>query len=206
MALRVRLAGGQGWRTEAPHSHAAPYSLCTPPRADWYATFCALAGADPHDAAAAAAGLPQPDGLNQWPYLSGASASSPREYVYMGSSDATNAAGNAIVTGVLRADGYKLLLGKLANNWWTGPVYPNSSTYPTGSHDCGAGCLFNVFSDPSEYEDVAAAHPDIVAALTKVAAQAQATAYNPQRGEDDGEACKKAFNVHGGFWGPFVSQ
>ena len=113
---------------------------------DWYATFCALAGADPYDAAAAAAKLPQPDGLNQWPYLSGANATSPRQYVYMGSSDASNAAGNAIVTGVLRNDGYKLLLGKLGNNWWTGPVYPNSSTYPTGSHDCGAGCLFNVFT------------------------------------------------------------
>jgi arylsulfatase B len=173
---------------------------------DWYATFCALAGANPHDPVAAAAKLPQPDGLNQWPYLSGANATPPRQYVYMGSSDASNAAGKAIVTGVLRNDGYKLLLGKLANNWWTGPVYPNSSTYPSGSHDCGDGCLFNVFTDPSEYEDIAAAHPQVVAELTRVATEYQATAYNPQRGVDDGEACQKAFNVHDGFWGPFVSH
>ncbi len=173
---------------------------------DWYTTFCALAGADPSDPSAAAAGLPPPDGLNQWPYLSGANSSSPRRYVLLGSSDGTNAAGNALVTGVVRSDGWKLLLGTLGNNFWTGPVYPNSSTYPTGSHDCGAGCLFNVLEDPNEYSDVAQAHPDIVAALTQVATEAQATAYNPQRGTDDGEACQKAFNVHQGFWGPFVSQ
>jgi arylsulfatase I/J len=169
---------------------------------DWYTTFCALAGVSPEDPLAAAAGLPPPDGLNQWPYLSGVNETSPRQYVIMGSSDSSNAEGNAIVTGVLRSDGYKLLLGKLANNWWTGPVYPNSTTYPTGSHDCGQGCLFNVFTDPSEYSDIAADHPDIVAALTKVAKEQEATAYNPQRGTDDGEACQKAFAVHKGFWGP----
>ena len=160
----------------------------------------------PHDPVAAAAGLPQPDGLNMWPYLSGANASSPREYMIMGKSAGTNAEGNATVQGVLRADGYKLLLGKLANNWYTGPVYPNSSVYPTGGYDCKEGCLFNVFTDPTEHDDVAAAHPEIVAALTRVAEAQTATAYNPDRGVDDGEACKKAFAVHDGFYGPFIDK
>ena len=96
--------------------------------ADWYATFCDIAGVSTEDPVAAAAGLPRVDGLSMWPLLSGANATSPREFVIMGSSDGTQAEGNAIVQGVLRNDGYKLLLGKLANSFWTGPVYPNSST------------------------------------------------------------------------------
>jgi arylsulfatase A-like enzyme len=46
--------------------------------ADWYATFAALAGVDPTDAKAAAAGLPAIDSINQWPFLSGANATAPR--------------------------------------------------------------------------------------------------------------------------------
>jgi len=39
--------------------------------ADWYGTLCYLAGVDVLDEAAAAAGLPQPDSVNLWPWLSG---------------------------------------------------------------------------------------------------------------------------------------
>lgn len=46
--------------------------------ADWYATFAALAGVDPTDEKAAAAGLPPIDSVNQWPYLSGATTTAPR--------------------------------------------------------------------------------------------------------------------------------
>eukprot|EP00611_Tribonema_gayanum_P011642 TRINITY_DN21956_c0_g1_i1.p1 TRINITY_DN21956_c0_g1~~TRINITY_DN21956_c0_g1_i1.p1 ORF type:complete len:109 (+),score=31.51 TRINITY_DN21956_c0_g1_i1:267-593(+) len=38
---------------------------------DWYSTFCALAGQDPFDKKASAAGLPRVDSVNMWPYLSG---------------------------------------------------------------------------------------------------------------------------------------
>ena len=173
--------------------------------ADWYTTFCAIAGVDPADPAAQAAGLPAPDGFNMWPLLKGENTTSPRQYVVMGSSDNTPQAGNAIVQGVLRADGYKLLLGKVENNWWTGPTYPNSSTYPSGNYNCGAkGCLFNVFADPTEHTDVAADHPDIVAELTKVAKEY--VVYNPNRGTNDGEACKKAFNKHSGFYGCVAAE
>ena len=123
----------------------------------------------------------------------------------LGSSDATPQSGNTIVQGVIRSDGWKLLQGKLANNWWTGPIYPNSTTYPTGSHDCGAGgCLFNIFTDPTEHNDVAAENPDIVKELAKVMSGYKV--YNPDRGTNDGEACKKAFARHSGFYGPFVDN
>jgi hypothetical protein len=46
-----------------------------------YVTFAALAGADPFDERAAAAGLPPVDGHNLWPLLSGENATSPRTEV-----------------------------------------------------------------------------------------------------------------------------
>ena len=46
--------------------------------ADWYATFCALAGVDPKDKGATQAKLPPIDSMNMWPLISGASSTSPR--------------------------------------------------------------------------------------------------------------------------------
>ncbi|KAG5189699.1 alkaline-phosphatase-like protein [Tribonema minus] len=48
---------------------------------DWYGTFCALAGQDPSDKKASAAGLPPVDSINMWPYLSGQVAASPRKEI-----------------------------------------------------------------------------------------------------------------------------
>jgi hypothetical protein len=46
--------------------------------ADFYATFCGLAGVDPTDATGAAAKLPPIDSMDMWPLLSGANHTSPR--------------------------------------------------------------------------------------------------------------------------------
>ena len=51
---------------------------------DFYATYAFLAGVDPTDHAAAAAGLPPHDSLNLWPWLSGENATSPRTEVVIG--------------------------------------------------------------------------------------------------------------------------
>ena len=92
---------------------------------DLYATYCALAGVEPADARAAAAGLPPVDGLNLWPLLSGANASAPRTEVWLGSGGAGDSDGstNPIVQGYIRADGYKVLYGNVIENTWTGPFY-----------------------------------------------------------------------------------
>ena len=39
---------------------------------DWYSTFAGLAGQDPNDYAAVAAGLPDIDSINVWDYITGA--------------------------------------------------------------------------------------------------------------------------------------
>jgi hypothetical protein len=73
--------------------------------ADWYATFCALAGVDATDARAAAAGLPPIDSLDVGPMI-WAGAASPRTQIAIGSSDDADNAGNTIVqVGAVRARG-----------------------------------------------------------------------------------------------------
>jgi arylsulfatase B len=173
---------------------------------DWYTTFCSLAGVDPTDEEAAAAGLPPVEGLDMWPLISGANATSPRTHVILGSSNGPNIMenGRTIVTGVIRADGWKLLVGDIGGAFWQGPTYPNASGYPSATLHCGDGCLFNVFTDPSETADVAAAHPDIVADLRKILVAANETVYSPDRGGDDGAACAATASKWGGFYGPFI--
>ena len=182
---------------------------------DWYVSFCALAGVDPTDTRAAAAGLPPVNGIDLWPVLSGANATSGRLLQFLGSSDGTPDKGTTIVQGVIRAaDGYKLLLGNSNPSFWQGPVDPNSSTSPgdfshlaCGDPDVrgtGLGCLFNVLDDPSETNDLASVYPHIVAELRARIREAQATVYNPTRGPpDDHLFCKQAI-ANGGFIGPFL--
>ena len=47
--------------------------------ADWYATFCGLAGVDPFDKRGHESGLPPVDSLDLWPVISGSEEISPRK-------------------------------------------------------------------------------------------------------------------------------
>jgi arylsulfatase A-like enzyme len=128
--------------------------------ADALATVCGLLGAGSacaSDARGAAAGLPPLDSLDQWPLLSGANGTSPRQEVPLGA-------------GALVTPQWKLLLGRQAVAGWHGPLFPNASSPANDPHaqalECGAGgCLFDVAGDAGEHEDVAAAHPGVAAAL-----------------------------------------
>lgn len=209
---------------------------------DWYATFAALAGADPTDNAAAAAGLPPIDSLNMWPLLSGENASAPRTEVVIGETGALtkNGDGQALVGGLIDAEGYKLVLGpeeklhKVSQYVQTGPSWPNSSShlvpdvhpkvlrakpaYPNppladrlGSlraQICGrsasTGCLFNVFTDPTERINLAASLTQKFYAMLARVDTHQATVYSPVRGQDDPRACEAVSKQYGGYWGPFV--
>lgn len=53
---------------------------------DWYATFAELAGANPTDHAAAAAGLPPIDSVSMLQYITGHAKNSPRTSIAIGSS------------------------------------------------------------------------------------------------------------------------
>ena len=189
---------------------------------DMYTTFCALAGVDPTDARAAAAGLPPVDGLNLWPWLSGANATSPRTEVPVGSAGSEagfppSMANATVVQALVTADGWKLMVGSTGQSIWTGPYYPNASTsWKDLPYECGfpgqappagkaaSGCLFNITADPTEHFDVAEAHPDVVATLYARIQELQKTAFSPDRGTPQPAACAHALHEYKGFWGPFL--
>ena len=160
---------------------------------DWYATFCHLAGVDPADKRAKAAGLPPVDSINMWPLLSGENATSPRETLLV-SAD------------VLISGDHKLMQGTFNGAAWSGPQYPNTTTSAGGlfgvRQKCEP-CLYNVASDPTEHHNVASENPALVAELQKRLAAEAATIWHRKIKPDDPECMKKAW-ARGGFLGPWL--
>lgn len=163
--------------------------------ADWYGTFCGLAGVDPTDQKAAKANLPPVDSMDMWPLISGQNSTSPRTDV--------PASNFTLISG-----DYKILAGTVGQAGWTGPLYPNS-TNPAGgifaSEHCGdTGCLYNIKDDPEERTNLADKMPDMLKEMQSKLANYQATYFNPNRGKMWPGACDTAMNTYGGFWGPFL--
>ena len=191
---------------------------------DWYATVLeGIAGLDPADKEAEAAGLPPIDSVNLWPYLSGATSTSPRTQVPMGTTadpkDIWLSKNDIVVHGMVETDGanvWKLLLGAVPQNIWTGPEFPNatSATLPPaeklfGSCGFAPGCLFELSSDPGEHANVAAQHPTVVARLRAALEAANKTVWAPVRPKS-AKACDVSLSKYKdpehdfGWWGPFV--
>ena len=163
--------------------------------ADWYATFCALAGVDPTDERAAKANLPPIDSMNMWPLISGQNTTSPRMDV--------PASNMTLISG-----DYKILTGNVEQAGWTGPQYPNL-TNPNGgikaSEKCGdTGCLYNIKTDPEERMNLATQMPDMLGKMRAALRGYQKGHFNPDRGSMWPGACDTALNQYGGFWGPFL--
>ncbi|XP_019856107.1 PREDICTED: arylsulfatase B-like isoform X2 [Amphimedon queenslandica] len=164
--------------------------------ADWYGTFCAIAGVDPTDEKAAKAKLPPVDSYNMWPLISGETDTSPRTDVPV--SNVTLISGD-----------YKILIGNVNEAGWTGPQYPNQ-TNPNGGitaiEHCGDdGCLYNIKDDPEERNNIATKEPEMLKKMQDKLKNYQATYFNPDRGPVSPDACTMALDTYGGFWGPFVS-
>jgi len=174
---------------------------------DVYTTFISLAGGDSNyviDTKAQKYNLPPVDGLNLFDLFTGKSDKSPRTEIHLSE--------NAIIS-----NNYKLILGKQPNGIWQGPIYPNNTgiqpTFPDNSpsqetvmiFDCGdAGCLFDIFKDPTEHNDLAKSKPDIVATLKQRLAELNKSIFRPNRGEPSLLACKAAITRYKGFYGPFI--
>ena len=192
---------------------------------DWYTTFCGLASVEASDSPA---GLPATDGLDMWPYLSGANTSSPRTEVLLSTLNNTfhpnimNQGGAGLIVG-----DWKLL--RTHNNQtaitggcsWTGPVYPNTSTphwprLPLAAN-CGSnavlpgekGWLFHIKNDPGEHTDVSATYPMIHAKLLARALELDLTQIDGLKGDgwrgrpDPAAACAAAAS-NNGTWGPHM--
>jgi len=164
---------------------------------DWYATFCAIAGVDPFDAAAEKAGLPPVDSMDMWPVISGRNKTGPRNELILGGLD---------VQGII-SNQYKLLMGSLPYDSWTGPFFPNATLWESDNSvlHCDSPCLFDIYADPTEHHDIASEHPTIVADLVNRINDAKKTIFNPDRGALDPAACNTALGKYNGFWGPWVN-
>eukprot|EP01061_Rhynchopus_euleeides_P001316 TRINITY_DN10936_c0_g1_i1.p1 TRINITY_DN10936_c0_g1~~TRINITY_DN10936_c0_g1_i1.p1 ORF type:complete len:546 (+),score=159.94 TRINITY_DN10936_c0_g1_i1:122-1759(+) len=164
--------------------------------ADWYATFCGLAGVSPVDTVAAASGLPPIDSLDMWPVLSGMNGTSPRETIL-------------VEPNLLVHRQWKYIKGGVAaaGNARGGPVYPNATTAedPVSAHvlKCpSAGCLFDVVSDPYEERNVVSEHPDVVAEMQQLMEEQTATIWSAPHGIDP--RCREAAHSrYQGFLGPW---
>ena len=163
--------------------------------ADWYATFCSIAGVDPTDERAAKAKLPPIDSMNMWPLISGQNSTSPRVDIPLSH--------QTLISGP-----YKILTGKVSLAGWTGPQFPNS-THPKGgiaaNEKCGdSGCLYNIMDDPEERKNLAEIEKETLERLQKKLADYQKSYFNPDRGTESPLACQAAMTKYGGFWGPFL--
>jgi arylsulfatase B len=176
---------------------------------DFYATFCALAGVDPFDKQAEAVGLPPVDSVNIWPLISGENSTSPRTEIVLGiptvSSPLSIGDPYLNVQAVIQNDGWKLLVGQTHQNIWTSPHYPNKTTHwPNDPMDCSKGCLYNVFDDPTEHNEVSKSNPSKVAELLARIQYYNSTVFKPNRGNDTGLGCKVQLDKWKGFVGPFL--
>merc|ERR1711924_472384 len=103
---------------------------------------------------------------------------------------------------------YKLLVNNVSQASWCGVEYPNSTvrwnTWKT-IEQCTSGnkkaCLFNIYDDPEEHQDLAHQLPDLVDQILAKMETAQASVYDPPRGKvETREACATV-QRNGGFWG-----
>lgn len=181
--------------------------------ADIYATFVRLANygttddVSPSDLQikikdmeAEKVGLPPVDSIDAWPAI--ISSNGPkRTEIHLST--------QALIQGK-----FKLVVGVQPMNIWQGPQYPNA----TGSqpaflnlnlhdheYDCGpAGCLFDIFSDPTEHQDIASQMPQLRLQMLTRLQELNKSEFTPNRGKPDALACHVAKDKWNGFYGPFL--
>merc|ERR1711920_102256 len=173
--------------------------------ADWYATFCHLAGVDATDERAKMAGLPGVDSINQWPLWGTAET---RREIH-------------ISVHTLIQDQYKLLTGGFEmfgsslktipyvpmDGYWSGFGIESDVGTLTKFRNCKHGCLFDIRLDPYEQVDLYKSHPQKFAGIRdKMMARLSELNYGifqPNRGSVDPAVCTQV-EVNQGFWGPWI--
>lgn len=201
--------------------------------ADIYATLAEIAGVDSTDSRAAEMGLPPIDSLSMWSLISQINITSPRTEVPLATpslkwgnprtapngprakewSYYDNSAG-ALIMGA-----FKLIVGVNPNAVWTGAKSPNNTIPPHDEKgwdavevDCGdaaenlTGCLFNIWDDPSERDNLAnsPAHQGILLSLQRRYLEIASTVYDPDRGDPFNPGACAAYNALNGFVGPYL--
>jgi arylsulfatase B len=107
--------------------------------------------------------------------------------------------------------GVGLVGGPTDQNGWTGPVFPNASSGKDGAGglpelpaDCSNGCLYNIYDDPTENNELSASHPDVLKSILATITALNASVYRPTPVPNDYRCCTVAEGKNGGFLGPFL--
>ena len=174
--------------------------------ADWYPTFCKMAGVDSSDSGT---GKLPVDGLDVWPIISGENDTSHHEEFVLG----YNFTLHVNATGAIIVGEYKLVVGQQGracdSHMFTPLDYPCSNG--TEGEDCDPYCLYNIIKDPGERQDLSKTKPDI---LKMMVDRYNSHAMEPQDMLDQGyhgkglpgfpKACDY-MQQHGGYWRPWVN-
>ena len=178
--------------------------------ADWYPTFCKMAGVDPSDTGP---GRFPVDGLDVWRIISGENTTTEHEEIVLGY-NFTHRESSA--TGAIIMGEYKLIVGLQGGNPGCDSLMHSPLDYPctngTVGSDCDPHCLYNIVKDPGETKDLSKSKSDIL--------QMMLDRYNshkkePQDMVDQGyhskkdlpyfsEACEY-MEKRGGYWRPWVN-
>ena len=169
--------------------------------ADWYTTFCKLAGVDPDDSGPGKFPI---DSMDVWPIITGENEKTPHDEIVLGY-DFDN-------SGALIYGNYKLIVGAQGracdNLMWSPLDYPCSDG-PKGEN-CDSNCLYDIVNDPREEHDLSKEKPDILKELldrynkfSKEPREMQDQGYHTERSlPHDPNACKYMAD-HGGYWRPW---
>ena len=169
--------------------------------ADWYTTFCKLAGVDPTDSGT---GKFPVDGLDVWPIISGENTKTQHSEIVL-SYDFGD-------TGAIIVGDYKLIVGKQSEScdslMWTPLDYPCNDG-PKGEN-CDPYCLYNIVEDPSEHNELSSKEPEMLKNLLN---QYNAYSKEPREMQDQGVHSEADLPVdqtacsymkkHGEYWQPW---
>lgn len=205
--IRVNAFASGGFIPESQRGTAADKYVHI---ADWYSTFCHLAGVDVHDERADVADLPAVDSINQWPLWSS-------NNVHNASRTEIHISEKTLIQGQynLLTGGFEMFEPRLTHGldlvpmdgYWDGYGVVSDISTLTKMRNCRRGCLFDIRLDPYEQVDLAEAHPkqygSVRDQMMARLAELNRDIFRPDRGSPDPEACAQV-ERNGGFWGPWV--
>ena len=178
--------------------------------ADWYPTFCKMAGVDPSDSGP---GRFPVDGLDVWQIISGENATTQHEEIVLAYNFTLF---NPNATGAIIVGEYKLIVGQQAGTPSCDSLMHSPLDYPctngTESNDCDPYCLYNIDKDPEERQDLSKTNLDI---LKMMLYRYNSHSKEPQDRLDQGyhkqttlpkfkQACEY-MEKHGSYWRPWVN-
>ena len=171
--------------------------------ADWYATFCKLAGVDPTDSGD---GKFPVDSMDAWQILTEENGASLHDEIVLGYDFSAGRQG-AIIVG-----DYKLIVNPQKFDcdslMWSPLDYPCSQG--ENGPDCNPHCLYDIINDPNEKKDLSAENPEKVKELLqKYDKYSQESRDMQDQGihaegdlPNDPDACKY-MKDNGGYWRPW---